>query len=52
MIDSFCFITTVNYSHDNIRSEDDSIKQLKEGLANLSEEDAKADKLRRLPLFV
>jgi hypothetical protein len=34
------------------RSEDDSIKQIKQGLANLSEEDAKADKLRSLHLFV
>ena len=38
-----------NYSRGNIRSDD--VKQLKAELADLLEEDAKADKLRSLPLY-
>jgi hypothetical protein len=37
-----------NYPHGN---NNDSVKQLKEELADLLEEDAKADKLRSLPLY-
>ena len=39
-----------NYSRGNNRSDDD-VKQLKQELTELLEEDAKADKLRRLPLY-
>jgi adenine-specific DNA methylase len=38
-----------NYSHGNIRSDD--VKRLKQEVAELLAEDAKADKLRRLPLY-
>jgi hypothetical protein len=38
-----------NYSRGNNRSDD--VKQLKQELADLLEEDAKADKLRSLPLY-
>lgn len=38
-----------NYSHGNIRSDD--VKRLKQEVAELLAEDAKADKLKRLPLY-
>jgi selenocysteine-specific translation elongation factor len=46
-----------NYSHGNHRrssydNNNDGIKQLKQELADLLEQDAKADKLRSLPLIV
>jgi adenine-specific DNA methylase len=38
-----------NYSHGKFRSDNNDVKQLKQELAELLEEDAKADKLRSLP---
>jgi hypothetical protein len=38
--------------HRHYRSHDDVVKELKQELADLLAEDAKADKLRSLPLFV
>jgi hypothetical protein len=40
-----------NYSHGNNSNKNDDVKQLKQELADLLEEDAKADKLRSLPLY-
>ena len=40
-----------NYSRGNNSNKNDDIKALKQELAELLEEDAKADKLRSLPLY-
>jgi hypothetical protein len=40
-----------NYSHDNNSNNKNDVIQLKQELADLLEEDAKADKLRSLPLY-
>jgi hypothetical protein len=40
-----------NYYRGNISRSSDDLKQLKQELAELLEEDAKADKLRSLPLY-
>jgi DNA-directed RNA polymerase subunit RPC12/RpoP len=40
-----------NYRHGNNSDNNDDVKQLKQELADLLEEDAKADKLRSLPLY-
>jgi hypothetical protein len=40
-----------NYNHGNNSNKNDDLKQLKQELADLLEEDAKVDKLRSLPLY-
>jgi len=42
---------SITHHHHGSNNNDRNIKQLKQELAELLEEDAKADKLRRLPLY-
>jgi hypothetical protein len=48
----YCRIRWIeSYSHDNNSNKNDNLKQAKQELEALLEEDAKADKLRSLPLY-